>query len=172
MRSRRAMWEEQGAMTDKLEDDAGDRVTRHVGARIRRRRREIGVSQSRLAGILGLSFQQVQKYESGANRVSSPLLWRISQVLGTSTDYWFDGLPTGPADRLRYDQTTQLLLTEDGQDLAQAFARIPRRSARLALIALAQELAGGQCRQVAANTSEPADESDGEAPRRPGRRGA
>lgn len=158
-------------MTNKLEDDvAEDRVTRHVGARIRRRRREIGVSQSKLAETIGVSFQQVQKYESGANRVSATLLWRISQMLGTSTDYWFDGLPTGPADTLRYDETAQLLLTKDGQALAQAYARIPRRAARLALNALAQELAGGHHPQVAAKSSEPV--VDGEARCRPGPPGA
>jgi len=65
----------------------GDRVRhpidRHVGLRIRMRRKELGVSQDRLAEILGLTFQQVQKYERAANRVSASKLCQIAQALET-----------------------------------------------------------------------------------------
>ena len=64
----------------------------HVGARIRMRRRLLGVSQERLAEALGLTFQQVQKYERGANRVSASKLYEIARTLQTPVTYFFDGL--------------------------------------------------------------------------------
>src|SRR5579884_660298 len=67
-------------------------VDLHVGARIRMRRKSLGVSQERLADSLGLTFQQVQKYERGANRVSASKLYEIARALQTSVAYFFDGL--------------------------------------------------------------------------------
>src|SRR3954468_5429255 len=67
-------------------------VDLHVGARIRMRRKLLGVSQERLADQLGLTFQQVQKYERGANRVSASKLYEIARALQTSVAYFFEGL--------------------------------------------------------------------------------
>src|SRR3954452_5745259 len=67
-------------------------VDRHVGLRIRMRRKEMGVSQERLAEALGITFQQVQKYERGANRVSASKLWDIAGALRTPVSYFYDGL--------------------------------------------------------------------------------
>ena len=64
----------------------------HVGRRIRERRKALGVSQERLAEELGLTFQQVQKYERGANRVSSSKLWQIAGALHVSLSSFFEGL--------------------------------------------------------------------------------
>ncbi|MCB1328388.1 MAG: helix-turn-helix transcriptional regulator [Maritimibacter sp.] len=68
------------------------RVDSHVGNRIRARRAEIGKSQQRLAEEVGLTFQQIQKYELGQNRVAAPKLWAISNALGVRVDYFFEGL--------------------------------------------------------------------------------
>src|SRR5436305_15092385 len=68
-------------------------VDRHVGLRIRMRRKELGVSQEKLAESLGLTFQQVQKYERAANRVSASKLWEIARALNTSVAYFYEGLP-------------------------------------------------------------------------------
>jgi transcriptional regulator with XRE-family HTH domain len=127
---------------ERLNPDPDGRINTHVGGRIRQRRRALGVSQAALAEAIGVSFQQVQKYEIGVNRISAPTLWRISQALKAPADYWFEGLPTSEADMDRYDQTARVLLTDDGQQLARAFSRITSRSARLALIAVARELMG------------------------------
>jgi transcriptional regulator with XRE-family HTH domain len=129
--------------SDKIDSRTGDLVDRHVGMRIRQRRRDLGLSQQELADAIGLTFQQVQKYESGANRVSASKLWRIGQVLKTPPGHWFEGLPTEDAHEALYDDAAHLLLTDDGQALARAYAKIPRRSARLALIDMARELSGG-----------------------------
>jgi len=68
----------------------------HVGARIRLRRKELRVSQTDLGEMLGLTFQQVQKYERGANRVSASKLFEIAKGLGVSIAYFFDGLDGQP----------------------------------------------------------------------------
>jgi transcriptional regulator with XRE-family HTH domain len=75
-----------------------DPVDVHVGARIRMRRLLIGINQETLAQKLGLTFQQVQKYEGGANRVSASRLARIAEVLGVSISYFFADLPAPGED--------------------------------------------------------------------------
>lgn len=69
-----------------------DPVDIHVGARIRARRKILGVSQQGLAGHLGLTFQQIQKYERGTNRVSASMLWRVGERLSCPVPYFFEGL--------------------------------------------------------------------------------
>jgi transcriptional regulator with XRE-family HTH domain len=154
--TRRSRARKEQTVTDTLEEGAAERIDRHVGARIRRRRREAGVSQAKLAETLGVSFQQVQKYEIGANRVSASTLWRISQVLGVEPGYWYDGLPADDSEAVRYDQAAVLLLTDEGQDLARAYAAIGPRSARLALIAIARELAGNDRDYCVISAADPA----------------
>src|SRR5580698_2110252 len=87
-------------MTDLLETRAPNPVDLHVGARMRLRRRMQGVSQEKLADALGLTFQQVQKYERGANRVSASKLYEIAAALKAPVSYFFDGLadPAGEGD--------------------------------------------------------------------------
>src|SRR6195952_2345272 len=91
----------EGSMAKELElDRSPNPVDRHVGLRIRLRRKELGVSQEKLADSIGLTFQQVQKYERAANRVSASKLWEMARALNTSIAYFFEGLsdvvePTG-----------------------------------------------------------------------------
>jgi len=80
-------------------------VDRHVGQRVRARRLELDLSQTGLAEACGITFQQIQKYENGANRVSASRLWQFAAVLGVPVDYFFDGLgrnelPAAVAKRL------------------------------------------------------------------------
>ena len=75
----------------------------HVGGRIRIRRRLIGMSQEALAQALGLTFQQVQKYERGSNRVSASKLYATAKVLEVPVHYFFDGLSDAPASEARHD---------------------------------------------------------------------
>src|SRR5580698_3474137 len=79
-------------MTDLTESRLPNPIDLHVGARIRLRRRMQGVSQEKLADALGLTFQQVQKYERGANRVSASKLYEIAAALHAPVSYFFDGL--------------------------------------------------------------------------------
>jgi transcriptional regulator with XRE-family HTH domain len=72
---------------------AFDPIDVHVGSRVRQRRVLTGLSQSRLGEQIGVTFQQMQKYESGANRISASRLYRLSQVLGIQVQYFFDDVP-------------------------------------------------------------------------------
>ena len=68
------------------------RVDVHVGQKIRQRRWLTGMTQQRLAELVGIKFQQIQKYETGANRVSASRLWDIAEALGVNVSFFFDGL--------------------------------------------------------------------------------
>src|SRR5580692_6432016 len=111
-------------------------VDLHVGARIRMRRRMQGVSQEKLADALGLTFQQVQKYERGANRVSASKLYEIAATLHAPVAYFFDGLAdpeseAGGDDRAADEQSVHaFLMTTEGLELARCFNRIPRGGIR------------------------------------------
>jgi transcriptional regulator with XRE-family HTH domain len=69
-----------------------DEIDFHLGKRMRRRRRLLGLTQQQLANACGVRFQQIQKYECGANRVSAARLWRISEALDVPVGYFFEGL--------------------------------------------------------------------------------
>lgn len=130
-------------MTKDLElDRAPNPVDRHVGLRIRLRRKELGVSQERLAESIGLTFQQVQKYERAANRVSASKLWEMARALKTSVAYFYEGLgdPSVPAEEGR-DTVHDFLLTPEGMELAGLFPRVRRARVRRRLLDLVRTMA-------------------------------
>ncbi|MDB5424236.1 MAG: family transcriptional regulator [Phenylobacterium sp.] len=109
-----------------------------IGARMRTRRRQLSLSQSELADKLGVSFQQVQKYERGANRVAASTLVAASLALGT-TVAWLVGEETSGRDD---DEDVFRALARPGAlEVLQAFNAIPDLGARTALLALAREMA-------------------------------
>lgn len=67
-------------------------IDAHVGKRLRQRRIELGMSQQKLSGVTGVSYQQIQKYERGTNRIGASMLWLLSDVLNIQPAYFFDGL--------------------------------------------------------------------------------
>ena len=89
-----------------------DPVDVHVGKRIRERRVSLGLSQTDLGDNLGLTFQQIQKYERGANRISASKLWGLSNFFGVSIEWFFDGL--GELNQEREDVMT----TSEARQLA------------------------------------------------------
>src|SRR3954468_8091869 len=97
-------------------DSGPNPVDRHVGLRIRMRRKELGVSQERLAECIGLTFQQVQKYERAANRVSASKLWEVARALNTNIAYFYEGLADDPHARsnLPPDTVQDFLLSPEG----------------------------------------------------------
>jgi transcriptional regulator with XRE-family HTH domain len=122
-------------------DPAPNPVDRHVGLRIRLRRRELGLSQERLASAIGLTFQQVQKYERAANRVSASKLWEMSRVLSAPISYFYGGLDdTGTAGVAR-DEVQEFLLTPEGVELASSYLRIPRGQVRRKILELVRAVA-------------------------------
>src|ERR1700748_3001634 len=109
-----------------------------IGARIRTRRRQRGLSQADLAERLGVSFQQVQKYERGANRVAASTLLAAAQTLGTSISWLVGGELSGRED----DEDVFRALARPGAlEILQAFNAIPDVRTRAALLALAREMA-------------------------------
>ena len=109
-----------------------------IGARMRTRRRQLGLSQSELAETLGVSFQQVQKYERGANRVSASTLLAASQALGTTVSWLVGEDPSGRED----DEDVFRALARPGAlEILQAFNGITDARARSALLALVREMA-------------------------------
>jgi len=67
-------------------------IDAHVGKRLRQRRIELGMSQQKLSGVTGVSYQQIQKYERGTNRIGASMLWLLSDVLNILPAYFFEGL--------------------------------------------------------------------------------
>jgi transcriptional regulator with XRE-family HTH domain len=122
-------------------------VDLHVGARIRMRRKLLGVSQERLAEQLGLTFQQVQKYERGANRVSASKLYEIARALQTSVAYFFEGLAEtdGGSAPGALDGGSEfmheLVMTPEGLELAALFPKLKRGRVRRRVLDLVKALA-------------------------------
>ncbi len=114
---------------------------RHIGIRIRLRRVSIGMSQERLGDILGLTFQQVQKYEKGMNRVGAGRLVDIAQALEVPVGYFFEGYVKAPSQGSPGDGLEPLISTPDGFALARAFARIEDATVRKRLVAVVESVA-------------------------------
>lgn len=118
----------------------------HVGSRIRLRRNMLGLSQERLGEQLGITFQQIQKYEKGTNRVGASRLQEISSILEAPVGYFFEDAPGGtPASGFAEDnQTTYVvdfLSSSEGLQLNRAFARIEDPKVRRKIIDLVRTLA-------------------------------
>ena len=135
-------------MNELLETRLPNPVDLHVGARIRLRRRMQGVSQEKLADALGLTFQQVQKYERGANRVSASKLYEIATALHAPVSYFFDGLADPSAEESggghpSGEETVHaFLMTAEGLELARLFPGLPRGRVRRRFLDLMRALAG------------------------------
>ncbi len=102
-------------------------VDRHVGNRVRMRRLLVGMSQEKLGELLGITFQQVQKYEKGSNRVSASRLYQIARVLGVPVQYFYDELkeddgPSGFAESEGADAIAGALQSPDGVQIARIFS--------------------------------------------------
>jgi|SRR5579859_193466 len=118
-------------------------VDRHVGLRIRMRRKELGMSQERLADSIGLTFQQVQKYERAANRVSASKLWEMSRALSTQIGYFYEGLgdPAKPSRPQPPRESMQdFLLTPEGMEMASLFPMIAKVRLRRRILDLVRAM--------------------------------
>ena len=125
-------------------DPAPNPIDLHVGLRIRLRRKEMGISQEKLAAAIGLTFQQIQKYERAANRVSASKLYETARALKTSIAYFYEGLPEGDAVGLEAAEgrpaAQAFLLTPEGLELAGAFPQIRRARVRRRLLDLVRAM--------------------------------
>ncbi|MGF7159033.1 transcriptional regulator with XRE-family HTH domain [Rhodoligotrophos appendicifer] len=123
----------------------------HVGSRVRMRRMLIGMSQEKLGEQLGLTFQQVQKYEKGSNRVSASRLYQMGRILGVPVQYFFEELPHSSANsvpEMGFAESAgepiimDFLTSSEGLQLNKAFTRIKDPSVRRKVVELVRTLAG------------------------------
>lgn len=119
----------------------------HVGSRIRLRRTLLGMSQEKLGGAIGLTFQQVQKYERGTNRVGSSRLYQLAKVLNVPVSFFFDDMPSEVAgDHAGFRESTEPfddnpLTKRETLELVRAYHRIPSAAVRRRVFELMKSLA-------------------------------
>ena len=122
-------------------------IDQHVGRRVRMRRLMLAMSQEKLAAALGLTSQQVQKYESGANRIGASRLQQMSHILQVPVEFFFEGAPNalapdGSGSALSMAQIDDFVSDLDGLRLIGAFRRIDNAALRRRIVMLVQEIAG------------------------------
>jgi transcriptional regulator with XRE-family HTH domain len=123
-------------------------VDKYVGSRVRMRRIMLGMSQEKLGEALGLTFQQVQKYEKGTNRIGASRLQQISHILQVPVAFFFEGAPNlhGTGDGAKEAPSpayvSDFLATSEGLSLTKAFMRIKEPKLRRRIVDLVEEIAG------------------------------
>src|SRR5258708_7563787 len=123
-------------------------IDKHVGSRVRMRRMMLSMSQEKLGDALGLTFQQVQKYEEGTNRIGASRLQQISQTLQVPVSFFFEGAPLMPGragvtnDAPSPAYVSDFLATSDGLALTKAFMRIKDAKLRRRIVDLVEGIAG------------------------------
>ena len=131
--------------TSKHAPRAANPIDVHVGTRVRLRRKTMKMSQEQLGDQLGITFQQVQKYERGTNRVGASRLWKISQVLEVPIQYFYDGLKDGIFEDVSENTQSPIIYefinSSDGIALATAVSQINNRAVRRQILELARSLA-------------------------------
>jgi transcriptional regulator with XRE-family HTH domain len=149
-------------VSDQGESEPGEKGSRranpidlHVGSRVRLRRMLLGMSQEKLAEQLGLTFQQVQKYEKGINRIGASRLFDLAQVLGVPVQFFYDDAPVaataegavaahGLSERPVDDDLVHFLHSREGIELTKAFVRISDQKVRRSIVELVRALAGDE----------------------------
>ena len=146
-----------GIVRGRLSDGTPNPIDLYVGSRVRMRRSLLGMSQERLASELGVTFQQVQKYERGTNRIGASRLWDLAQVLGVSVDFFYQDIdaqtvnqsprkiyanPLLSEDICEFDMDT--LLRRDVASLLRAYTKITDPKIQRNVLELVVTLAGGK----------------------------
>jgi transcriptional regulator with XRE-family HTH domain len=122
---------------------------KHVGSRVRMRRMMLGMSQEKLGDALGLTFQQVQKYEKGTNRIGASRLQQIAQILQVPVSFFFEGAPVaitigrqeGLSEAPSPAYVSDFLATSDGLALTKAFMKIRDSKLRRRIVDLVEQIA-------------------------------
>ncbi|SIT79375.1 helix-turn-helix domain-containing protein [Pontibaca methylaminivorans] len=102
----------------------------HVGKRVRHRRWLIGMTQQQLAEQVGIKFQQIQKYETGANRISASRLWDIADALEVPVSFFFEGLKETGQGARKSDVPDDLIGDKEALDLVRSYYSIPEHQRR------------------------------------------
>ena len=144
-----------GIVRGRLSDGTPNPIDLYVGSRVRMRRALLGMSQERLASELGVTFQQVQKYERGSNRIGASRLWDLAQVLGVNVDFFYQDIDTNTSDQsprkiyanphfseeiCEFDMDT--LLRRDVTALLRAYTKITDPKTQRSVLDIVSALAG------------------------------
>ena len=121
-------------------------IDKHVGSRVRMRRMMLSMSQEKLGDALGLTFQQVQKYEKGTNRIGASRLQQIAHILQVPVSFFFEGAPQsaghgGMSEAPSPAYVADFLATSDGLSLTKAFMRIKSNKLRRRIVDLVEQIA-------------------------------
>lgn len=111
----------------------------HLGRRVRRRRRLLGLTQQNLAAAVGIRFQQIQKYECGANRITAARLWQLAEALESPVSYFYDGLEEAIERKVEATTGGEMFSRKETLDLIQAYYQLSERPRRR-LLELAKSL--------------------------------
>jgi transcriptional regulator with XRE-family HTH domain len=125
---------------------------KHVGSRVRMRRMMLGMSQEKLGDALGLTFQQVQKYEKGTNRIGASRLQQIAHILQVQVSFFFEGAPVamagarpdGLAEAPSPAYVSDFLATSDGLALTKSFMKIRDAKLRRRIVDLVEQIASSE----------------------------
>ena len=135
--------------TTMIAKKAPNPTDKHVGARVRMRRMMLSMSQEKLGDALGLTFQQVQKYEKGANRIGASRLQQIAHILQVPVSFFFDGAPNVPGQQSdgfseapSPAYVSDFLATSDGLALTKAFMGIKDAKLRRRIVDLVEQISG------------------------------
>lgn len=112
-----------------------DAISLHIGGKIKQRRKQQGLSLKKLAASTGLTYQQIQKYEQGRNRVSAPVLYTLSKMLDIPITYFFDGLDSQTSGLLE-----QLAEIDRGEEMLKSFLDLKNPHARQSVITMVKAL--------------------------------
>ncbi|MGH6683029.1 MAG: helix-turn-helix domain-containing protein [Pseudolabrys sp.] len=122
-------------------------IDKHVGARVRMRRMMLSMSQEKLGDALDLTFQQVQKYEKGTNRIGASRLQQIANILQVPVSFFFQGAPHLPGQSAGLGEppspafVSDFLATSDGLSLTRSFTRIKSSKMRRRIVDLVEQIA-------------------------------
>src|ERR1039458_663668 len=122
-------------------------IDKHVGSRVRMRRMMLSMSQEKLGDALSLTFQQVQKYEKGTNRIGASRLQQISNILQVPVSFFFEGAPHlhgrsgGMSEAPSPDYVSEFIATSDGLSLIKAFTLIKNKKLRRRIVDLVEQIA-------------------------------
>jgi transcriptional regulator with XRE-family HTH domain len=121
-------------------------IDKHVGSRVRMRRMMLRMSQEKLGELLALTFQQVQKYEKGTNRIGASRLQQIAQILQVPVSFFFEGAPGESSaqneEASAPDFVSEFLASADGLALSRAFMRLKDAKLRRRIVELVEQIAG------------------------------
>ncbi len=136
------------------ETQPGRRIDQHIGSRLRLRRTLLGLTQEQLASALEISYQQVQKYETGANRISASRLHEIGQMLQTDVSFFFEGLAAEDAGEreLPHGGHNRIAI-----DLVRNFLEITNEDQRAALATLVKTLKPAVCEAASTSSGQPVE---------------